>query len=205
MLLNKFTRKILPILLLIIFSISCSDKQSKIPVLDYQNKTQLLEVVKKHFDQNTNVAFGGDFDASGKQTISVGIEVDNGTEWGIKFAQLKIVDDEFKVIYETELLDGSFKQSFVDKIKISSFDNEMVYYNSRDYYLGSGGGEIFSYIINFEAKQVYYAHLVIDPSSLVSLFISENTESKEIRNFFILTFRKDYPNLKIVDEDIIVD
>jgi len=184
---------------------SCSDKQNKIPVLDYQNKTQLLEIVKKHFDQNTNVAFGGYFDETGKQTIAAGIEVDNGTDWGIKFAQLKIVDDEFKVIYETELLDGSFKQSFVDKIKISSFDIEMIYYNSRDYYLGSGGGEIFSYIINFEAKQVYYAHLVIDPSDLVSLFVSENTESKEIRNFFILTFRKDYPNLKIVDEDIIVD
>jgi len=103
------------------------------------------------------------------------------------------------------LLDGSFKQGFIDKIKFSSFDTELIYYNSRDYYLGSGGGEIFSYIIDFEAKQVYYAHLVIEPSTSVSLFISENTGNKEIRNFFVLTFKKDYPNLKLVDDDIIID
>ena len=205
MLLNKSVKKILQILLLFVFITSCSDKERKIPVLDYQNKTQLLEVVKKHFDPNSYVAFGGVFDESGKQTIADGIEVDNGNEWGIKFVQLKIVEDELEKIYETELLDGSFKQSFVDKIKFSSFDNELIYYNSRDYYIGSGGGEIFCYIINFEAKQVYYSHLVIDPSNSVSLFISENTENKEIRNFFILTFRKDYPNLRTVDEDIIVD
>jgi hypothetical protein len=175
------------------------------PVINYQNKAQLLDVVKKYYDSDISVAFGGVFDESGKQTIVVGREVENSDDWGIKFIQLQLVGNEFKVKFETDLLDGSFKQAFVDKIKFSSFDQELLYYNSQDYYLGSGGGEVYSYIIDFDAKQVYYAHLVIDPSSSVSLFISDNTENKELRNFFLLNFKKDYPNLKLVDEDIIIE
>jgi hypothetical protein len=197
--------KTIQIVFLFIFIISCSDKESKIPVLDFQNKSQLLEVVKKHYDKNSSVAFGGVFDESGKRTIVTGSEIENNKDWGIKFTQLEIVDDEFKVKFETNLLDGSFKQSFVDKIKFASFDNELIYYNSQDYYLGSGGGEIFSYIIDFTAKQVYFAHLIIEPSTSISLFISGNTKSKELRNFFVLTFKKDYPDLKVVDKDVSVD
>lgn len=201
MLLNKS----LQIAFLFFLIISCSDKESKIPVLDFQNKSQLLEVVKKHYNKNSSVAFGGVFDESGKRTIVTGSEIENNKDWGIKFTQLEIVDDEFKVKFETNLLDGSFKQSFVDKIKFASFDNELIYYNSQDYYLGSGGGEIFSYIIDFTAKQVYFAHLIIEPSTSISLFISGNTKSKELRNFFVLTFKKDYPDLKVVDKDVSVD
>jgi hypothetical protein len=197
--------KTIQIVFLFIFIISCSDKESKIPVLDFQNKSQLLEVVKKHYDKNSSVAFGGVFDESGKRTIVTGSEIENNKDWGIKFTQLEIVDDEFKVKFETNLLDGSFKQSFVDKIKFASFDNELIYYNSQDYYLGSGGGEIFSYIIDFTVKQVYFAHLIIEPSTSISLFISGNTKSKELRNFFVLTFKKDYPDLKVVDKDVSVD
>jgi hypothetical protein len=205
LLLNKSVIKTIQIVFLFIFIISCSDKESKIPVLDFQNKSQLLEVVKKHYDKNSSVAFGGVFDESGKRTIVTGSEIENNKDWGIKFTQLEIVDDEFKVKFETNLLDGSFKQSFVDKIKFASFDNELIYYNSQDYYLGSGGGEIFSYIIDFTAKQVYFAHLIIEPSTSISLFISGNTKSKELRNFFVLTFKKDYPDLKVVDKDVSVD
>jgi hypothetical protein len=93
----------------------------------------------------------------------------------------------------------------VDKIKFSSFDYDLVYYNSQSYFLGSGGGEVFSYIIDFENKQVYYAHLIVESESSTSLFISENTSSKELINFFTLTFKKDYPGLKLVQDDIIVD
>ncbi len=205
MLLNKSLLKSFQIIFLILILVSCSDKTSKVPVINYKDKTQLLEVVKKYYDPDVSVAFGGVFDESGKETIVVGREVENSEDWGIKFIQLQLVGNEFKVKYETDLLDGSFKQAFVDKIKFSSFDNELLYYNSQDYYLGSGGGEVYSYIIDFDAKQVYYAHLVIDPSSAVSLFISDNTENKEIRNFFLLNFKKDYPDLKLVSEDIIIE
>lgn len=190
-------------LLSIIFS--CSDKGEKIPVIDFNNKTQLFETVKKYYNTNAVFAAGGIFDDTGKQLIAVGVEVENNEVWGIKFALLQVVNQYLTVQYESELLDGSFKESFVDKIKISSFDNELIYYNSQSYFMGSGGGEIFSYIVNFNDKQIYYAHLVLEPNEVASLFISDNTDSREIKNFFLLTFKRDYPNLKVVTDDIIVD
>jgi hypothetical protein len=193
------------ILFLFFGIISCSDKEEKIPVLDIENKVQLLDIVKKHYNKETQVAFGGLFDETGKQYIAAGYEINNSDEWGIKFEFLEKSGNKFNSKYETDLLDGSFKESFVDKIQFSSIDYDLVYYNSQGYFMGSGGGEVFSYIVDFENKQVYYAHLVVEPGSSTSLFISENTQNKELLNFFTLTFKKDHPDLKIVEDDIVVE
>lgn len=196
---------ILTILLLSGGIISCSDKKEKIPVIDFENKVQVLDVVKKHYNKETQIAFGGLFDETGKQYIAAGFEINNSDEWGIKFEFLETSGNEFNSKYETELLNGSFKESFVDKIQFSSIDYDLVYYNSQGYFIGSGGGEVFSYIVDFENKQVYYAHLVVEPGSSTSLFISKNTQNKELVNFFTLTFKKDHPTLKIVEDDIVVE
>ena len=205
MLSNKIIKVLLFFSLLLGF-ISCSDKKEKIPILDFENKTQVLDIVKKHYNKETQIAFGGLFDETGKQFIVSGLEINNSDEWGIKFVFLEKSGTQFVSKYETGLLDGSFKESFVDKIKFSSIDYDLVYYNSQDYFMGSGGGEVISYIVDFENKQVYYAHLVVESGeSATSLFISENTVNKELINFFTLTFKKDYPGLKIVKDDIVVE
>jgi hypothetical protein len=193
------------VLFLFLGIISCSDKEEKIPVLDFENKVQVLDIVKKHYNKETQIAFGGLFDETGKQYIAAGYEINNSDEWGIKFEFLEKSGNKFNSKYETELLDGSFKESFVDKIQFSSIDYDLVYYNSQGYFMGSGGGEVFCYIIDFENKQVYYAHLVVESGSSTSLFISENTQNKELINFFTLTFKKDHPDLKIVEDDIVVE
>ncbi|MEJ5262420.1 MAG: hypothetical protein WHT45_07050 [Ignavibacterium sp.] len=185
--------------------ISCSDKNEKIPALNYEDKKQMLEITKKFFDENTAKAFGGVFDESGRETIIAGIEKNDKSGWGIKFYQLRLVDNELEVIFETKLLDGSFKESLVDKIKFPMRDYELIYYNSQGYFMGSGGGEVISYIIDFGKKDIYYAHLVADPVIPPSLFISNNTQDKYIREFFYTYFKKDYPRLRIVDEDITLD
>ena len=192
-------------LLIFIFIISCSDRHEKIPVIEYENKAQVLNVVKKHFDKDINIAFGGMFDETGKKIIVTGKEINNSDDWGIKFSFIEKSGDDFDIKYETDLLDGSFKECFVDKIKFGSIDYDLVYFNSQGYFLGSGGGEVFSYIIDLENKQVYYAHLVIESEISTSLFISDNTKNRELINFFILTFKKDYPDLKRVNDDIVVE
>jgi hypothetical protein len=193
------------LLFLLIIIFSCSDKKEKIPVLDFEDKTQVLDAVKKYYNSETQIARGGLFDETGKQFIAAGMEINNSEEWGIKFTFLEKSGNEFIPKYETELLDGSFKECFVDKIKFSSIDYDLIYYNSQGYFMGSSGGEIFSYIVDFENRQVYYAHLAVEAGSSISLFISENTQNKELKDFFMLTFKKDYPNLKIVEDDIVVD
>jgi hypothetical protein len=204
-LLSDNIKRKLTTLLIFIFIVSCSNKQEKIPVIEYGNKTQVLDVVKKHFNKDVNFAFGGMFDETGKQFIVTGREINNSDDWGIKFTFIDKSGNEFVVKYETDLLEGSFKECFVDKIKFASIDYDLVYFNSQGYFLGSGGGEVFSYIIDLENKQVYYAHLVIESETSTSLFISDNTKNKELVNFFTMMFNKDYPNLKIVDDDIIVE
>lgn len=203
MLSDKFIKSFL--LALLIVAAGCSDKNEKIPVLNYEDKKQMLEVVKRFYDENVINAFGGVFDESGKETIVAGIEKNDKNEWGIKFIQLKKVDNEFETIFETKLLDGSFKESMVDKIKFPMRDYELIYYNSQGYFMGSGGGEVISYIIDFGKRDIYYAHLVADPVTPPSLFISKNTQDKYIREFFYTYFKKDYPKLRIVDEDITLD
>ncbi len=204
MLLNNLLNRLLLIFLLAGI-ISCSEKKEKIPILDFENKAQLLEIVKKHYNKDTQIVLGGMFDETGKKFEVAGTEINNNDEWGIKFTFLEQSGDEFILKYETDLLDGSFKESLVDKIKFSSIDYDLVYYNSQGYFLGSGGGEIFSYIIDFENKQVYYAHLVVESPTETLLFISDNTQNKELVNFFNLTFKKDYPSLKIVNDDVVAE
>lgn len=195
-----------PLIFAVLFSfISCSDKEDKIPVIDYQNKTQLLEIVKKHYNKDVQFAFGGAFDESGRSGIAVGREIENNDEWGIKFILLEKSGEDFETKYESDLLDGSFKESFINKIKFASFDYELLYYNSQNYFIGSGGGEIFAYIVDYENKQIYYAHLVVESSKPASLFISDNAENREIHNFFVLNFKRDYPDFRLIDDDIIIE
>ena len=185
--------------------ISCSEKTDKIPKINYQDKSELLDIVKKHYNKDAEVALGGMFDETGKEFIASGVEINNSDEWGIKFTFLEKSNDEFIELFETELLNGSFKESMIDKIKLSSFDYELVYYSSQSYFMGSGGGEVFSYIIDLELKQVYYAHLVVESESAIYLYLSENTQRRELINFFNMTLRKDYPGFQIVSDDIIID
>lgn len=204
MLSNNFYKR-LTIFLILFIIVSCSDKQEKIPALNFENKTEVLDAVTRYYNKDAQVAVGGLFDETGKQFIAAGLEINNTDEWGIKFEFIEKSGNEFKLKYQTELLDGSFKESFFDKIKFSSIDYDLVYYNSQGYFMGSGGGEVFSYIVDLESKQVYYAHLVVESQNSIYLFISDNTQNKELINFFTLTFKKDYPGLKIVDDDIVVE
>ena len=121
MLSNKYFKSVI-ILFLFITLISCSGKKEKIPIIDYENSAQVLEIVKKYFDKDILVATGGMFDESGRQFIAAGSEISNSDEWGIRFNFLQKSGNEFISKYQTDLLDGSFKESFFSKIKIPSFD-----------------------------------------------------------------------------------
>lgn len=84
------------------------------------------------------------------------------------------------------------------------FDYELIYYNSQDYFLGSGGGEVYSYLINFNEGKTYFAHLVDEPGKSASLFLSENIDIIEVKNFFISNFKRDYPAVKLIQKDIVL-
>lgn len=186
--------------------LSCGDKgDDLLPRIEFENKIQLIELSKRALGNEVVSAFGGYFDESPRKKIAAIVETDENIEWGIKFFLLEEVKGKLETRFQSSVMPGSHKESFLDKIKFPSFDYELLYYNSQGYFMGTGGGEIYSYIVDFGSKEVYYAHLVLEARRPASLFISANTSLKEVRNFFIQIFKKDYPNLKIVEQDITIE
>lgn len=205
LLLNKIF-KITVIFTALFILLSCADKGDDVlPRIEFDNKIQLIELSKKTLGNEVVSAFGGFFDDSPRKKIAVIIETDENIEWGIKFVLLEEVKGKLETKFQSRVISGSHKESFLDKIKFPSFDYELLYYNSQGYFMGTGGGEVYSYIVDFGTKEIYYAHLVLEARRTPSLFISANTVNKDVRNFFIQIFRKDYPNLKTVEEDITLE
>jgi hypothetical protein len=206
------SNKIYYIAVLLIFALflsSCGKKKKTANVnfvSKFKDPAFVLKETKDVLGPDTKFAKAGTFDKSAGIEAAGGTEVSVQDQWGIKFFFLKLEDDKLKTVFETNLLKGSFNGCLVNKIKFPQFNYELVYYNSQDYFLGSGGGEIFSYVINFNEKQVYYAHLVIEQGKPTSVFISDNTKQAElIREFFLANFKRDYPTFQIVDKDINVE
>ncbi|MCH6575424.1 MAG: hypothetical protein IH795_09495 [Bacteroidetes bacterium] len=193
--------KIIGIILLLFFLVSCGKKESK--TVNYNDMRAIKNLAAQLVDEEIKFIASGDFSSERTKSIVAGTEVSGKNQWGISFTLIEKVDDEFKVVYNTGLLEGSFDKCIVDKMKLSSFKGEMIYYNSRDFYLGTGGGDVFLYIINFSEKEIYYAHLIVQKSAGVLLYLSENIEDPMMRKFFIRYFKKDYSTLRIIKSDLL--
>lgn len=203
----SLNKKILTALVLFsLFFYSCGEKKQDTNQTEinknYNNPSYVLTQAKNILGDDVKETFKGRFDRDSVIEVIAGTEISNKTEWGIRFYFLKMKDGELTKVWQTDLLQGSFKGSLCDKIKFPSFDHELVYYNSKGFFLGSGGGEVFTYIINFQDNKTYYAHLVDEQGKPVSLFVSDNIDVPEIHNFFVSIFKRDYPTLNIVNKDI---
>ena len=202
MLLNK---KILILVFVSLLSFSCNKNKSDADnsnTIDFENPEVVLQQAKNVLGNDVKFAYKGKFDQDTTIEIASGTETQSPKQWGIKFVLLKRDDNQLKVAYQTSLLNGSFKQCLVQKIKFPVFDYELIYYNSQDYFLGSGGGEVYSYLINYNEGKTYFAHLVTQSGGNVSLYLSENIDFPEVKNFFVSIFKRDYPSVQIVSKDI---
>jgi len=191
----------------ILFSLilnSCGGKKSSKNEnkVDFENPQVVMQQAENVLGNNVKYAYKGKFDDDSNIEIAAGLEVQNSKEWGIKFVLLKMENGSLVKAYESPLFNGSFRECLFQKIKFPMFDYELVYYNSQDYYLGSGGGEIYSYIVNYKEGKTYYAHLISASNRPISVFLSKNIEVQEIKNFFMSNFKRDFPSFTVVDKDI---
>lgn len=207
MLSNKIIQS-LTLLFVFAFLFGCGKTEQKKaeeePVKNFNDPFVMLQESKKMMGNDTKMAYSGMFEDTTKDEIVAGIEIDTKDELGIKFALLKIIGNKLVKGFETSLLDGSITDGYVSKIKLPPNNYELLYYNSEDYYVGSGGGEVFSYIIDFKLGKVYYAHLIIEPKE-TSLFLSHNIDNPEVKNFFIKNFKRDYSKFTLVSKDFILE
>ena len=188
------------------FAFSCNEKEKEVPEnkINLTTPEAMLGEAKKILGNDVQVALAGNFDEDTTKEFAVGTEINKPDKWGIQFHLMKDSGNKIEEVYSTDLLEGSFTDAMVRKEKPDSVNYDLIYYNSLDYYLGSGGGEIFAYLIDFNKKQTYYSHLFTEKGRAISLFISANS-APGIKNYFVKVFKKDYPNLRIVDKDIDLD
>lgn len=193
------------ILLLTVLIASCGKEEKKEQVITKETsevniRKELSDFAKSKYGTNVKLFEYGYFDPDSNLGLIAGQEYSSKSAFGIKFYYLKTRDDKPVVDYETNLLDGSFEKSAVRKIKLVNKNYELLYYDSQDNFIGSGGGEVFSYIIDVPQHQLFYAHFFTVPEKPTSLYLSQNT-TPEVRDFFLKMFQKDYPGVKLVDKD----
>lgn len=201
MLSNKI---LIGLLLLVLFIVigGCKKSYEPPPHNLFENEQLVLKTAKDLVGENISFTTAGFFETDTVKSIVAGVEVSDGNEWGIKFYLISWMEGEFKIKYQTGLLNGSFVQCLVNKIKFSDFDNELIYYNSKSYFLGNASGDIYSHIIDLKKLKVYSAHLSMISEGSVSLDLSQNIDDTMIKNFFVSYFRRDYPNLRLVERAI---
>ncbi len=199
------SNKIFCCLIILALSIAftgCKKSNEPPPHNLFENDQLVLKTAKDLIGENISFSSSGFFDSDSVKSIVAGAEVSEKNEWGIRFYLISWIEGEFQVKYDTGLLEGSFVQCMVDKIKFSDPGSELIYYNSRSYFLGTGGGDVYSHIINLKNQKVYSAHLSVASERSISLELSDNIDKPLIKNFFISYFRRDYPNLRLVEKSI---
>lgn len=187
----------------------CNKKTEKVDtnilLKKYNSQVFLLKKVQEVLGKDVYFAVKGNFDNKNNLEIAAVKEFNKIDTAGIQFFLLGLKETDLSVISSTKILRGSLTKSFTNKIKFPFFNYELLYYNSNDYYLGSGGGEQFSYIINFKENETYYSHLVSVSKKLGQIYISKNIKRKEIKNFFLSNAKRDFPNIKVSATDINID
>ncbi len=194
---NFFTGLFLTIFILAISG--CKKSYEPPPHNLFENEQLVLKTAKDLVGDDVTFTSAGYFETDTVKSIVAGKEISEKNEWGIQFYLISWVDGEFKVKYQTGLLNGSFVQCLVNKIKFSDLSNELIYYNSKNYFLGNAGGDVYSHVIDLNKLKVYSAHLSVISEGRVSLDLSQNIDNQMLKNFFISYFRRDYPNLRLVE------
>lgn len=167
----------------------------------FANPDSLMAAAKRILGKDVKYATLGKFGADTADQVVAGVEIANRQEYGIKFYQFAIKGNQLQEVYHTDLLNGSFDKSLVQKINFSSFNYDLIYYNSLNYFIGTREGEVFSYVLDIKNHNVCYAHMFFTDGKRESMYLSPNINSQEVKDFFVNNFKKDFPDLKIVTKD----
>lgn len=191
-------------LLVSVLNFSCDNEPPPYEMPDLSDQTKLMEFVQREIGPEVKNAFFGVFGNDSTRRIIAAEEISTTSEWGIKFHLYDIGKDTLIKIYETALLDGSLQESKVVKLELPGRKYNLIYYNSGSFFMGSGGGEVFNYVIDFGKRKVNYGHLILTPKVSMGLFLSPEND-KEASEFMISELKKDYPRLKIITKDYMLE
>lgn len=128
-------------------------------------------------------------------------EINSGTDFGIKFMLAHLHADSVIVDYTSNLVDGAVNQSVFETVKIPGANYDMAYYSSSDYFMGSGGGEMFTYVIDFNTSSIGYGHMFISVGGVPNFYIPATVKGQNIREYLIGRIKSDFSDIKVVSQD----
>ncbi len=184
---------------LIFIIVSCDKGYEPPPHNLFEDQRQVLQAARETVSERVTFAVSGYFESDSVKSICAGVEETSNNQFGIKFSLVSWKEGEFVRQYTSGLLDGSFDGCIVDKIKFSDIPNELIYYNSKSYFMGSGGGEVFLHVIDLNKRKVYSAHLITASRGPATVELSDNIDIPMLRTFFVSYFRRDYPSLRVIE------
>ncbi|MCE1188092.1 MAG: hypothetical protein LWX56_03040 [Ignavibacteria bacterium] len=124
---------------------------------------------------------------------------------GIKNVQITFVslgsDSSFRNIFACKPFEANPGQLeiFTTKLENSSYD--CLYFDSGDYYVGTGGGEVYQFIADARQRIVYRTHFVFSKEQRPGVYFYAECKTEEIRKLFLNHLRNDYPEVTILRTD----
>jgi hypothetical protein len=101
---NKILIGLLLVVLFIVIG-GCKKSYEPPPHNLFENEQLVLKTAKDLVGENISFTTAGFFETDTVKSIVVGVEVSDGNEWGIKFYLISWMEGEFKIKYQTGLLD----------------------------------------------------------------------------------------------------
>jgi hypothetical protein len=192
----------LMLVLISLFLSACEKKDENDAGIVKRTEEQIIaDFARAHYHGSEVKLMTGEFKVRELNLTAVILEENSGTEFGIRFLLVHLAADSVIVDYVSNILDGSVTDAVIEKVRLSGSNYEQLYYYSAGYFMGSGGGEAFAYVIDFNLSKVSMAHVYISRDKSPKLFISATVQNKEVREFFIKKFRADFPDLELVSRD----
>lgn len=159
-----------------------------------------LSLVKAKYNPAAKNAFYRPFNESEIYGVACTEEVNTIAEWGIRFVLLKPVSDSIEVVYKSSVLEGSLSEAVLKSVRINNFNYDFLYYNSGAYFIGSGGGDVYLYMVDFNMQVIYQVYGEVTSNGSLVLHLSGNIP-EEIKDFFISELRAEYSSLIIGSPD----
>lgn len=120
----------------------------------------------------------------------------------IAFVDTSLINSENFVLYVTDPLEGDPENTELTSVLLTDSPHPLVYFNTGDFLMGTGGGEVYHYLIDAAKKQIYPAHFIADKANGFGLFLPLISRAAEIREFFHTRVSKQFSPLSTLKRDI---
>lgn len=213
----KFYRLLNPVHLLLSISFSilfffagCEKKDT--PTVDKNSVNQdslslfhakISSLLNEKYQASITKIVEGKFDNSGKILFACFLKKKTNAEriLFIIFLDSSTIKKTGGIVYKTPLLEGD-----PDAIQMTQFPSDssavnLIYFDTGDYLMGTGGGEIFYYIIDCSNKQTYSAHFIADKERGFNLYIASGYKPW-INKVFLDKAKSNYSPIKLLKKDI---